>query len=187
MDALRCQDILKHRCFLQSRPTITGASVVDCNTSSACSIIMVTRRHHSKPRKSHEIWRHFECLPQNSDISRTRSLNWNDARLVLQLSLPNALMPGDKPWMKMKLEQRRQAMLQLHLIDQHIYCILSCPLYERSDGIVETTIRCWLSIPPARRSFWIFDMHQSCWHSATRYAHTDIYISFSALPLCVLL
>ena len=36
-------------------------------------------------------------------------------RLVLQLSLSNPLKPSVKSRMKMQLEQRRQAMLQLHL------------------------------------------------------------------------
>ena len=52
------------------------------------------------------------------NISRTKSQNVNDYRPVLQLSLPNPLKPGLKSRMKMKLEQRRQAMLQLHLSDQ---------------------------------------------------------------------
>ena len=38
--------------------------------------------------------------------------------LVLQLSLPDPLKPGVKSRMKMELEQRRQAMLQLHKSDQ---------------------------------------------------------------------
>ena len=43
-----------------------------------------------------------------------------------QLSLSNLLKPGVKSRMKMQLEQRRQAMLQLHLSDQQIYCLLWC-------------------------------------------------------------
>ena len=38
--------------------------------------------------------------------------------LILQLSLSNPLESGIKSRMKMQLEQRRQAMLQLHLSDQ---------------------------------------------------------------------
>ena len=34
----------------------------------------------------------------------------------------------------MKLEQRRQAMLHLHLSDQQVYCLLRCVLYKRWDG-----------------------------------------------------
>ena len=52
---------------------------------------------------------------QTSDISRTKSKNINVSRLVMQLSLPNPLKPGVKSRMKIELEQRRQAMLQLHL------------------------------------------------------------------------
>ena len=34
----------------------------------------------------------------------------------------------------MKLEQRRQAMLQLNLSDQQVYCLLRFVLYKRCDG-----------------------------------------------------
>ena len=54
---------------------------------------------------------------QVSNIRRTKSLNLNVSCLVLQLSLHNLLKPGVKSRMKMQLEQRRQAMLQLHLSD----------------------------------------------------------------------
>ena len=63
------------------------------------------------------------------NIRRTKSLNWNDSHLVLKLSLPNPLKPCVKSRMKMKLEQRRQAMLQLHLSDRQINCPLRCTLY----------------------------------------------------------
>ena len=61
-----------------------------------------------------------------SNIWCTKSQNLNDSRLVLQLPLPNPLKPGVKSRMKMWLEQRRQAMLQLHLSDQQFYCLLRC-------------------------------------------------------------
>ena len=48
-------------------------------------------------------------------IRHTNSQNLSGSRLVLQLSLPNPLKPSVKSKMKMYLEQRRQAMLQLHL------------------------------------------------------------------------
>ena len=41
---------------------------------------------------------------------------------ILQLSSPNPLKPGVESRMKMQLEQRQQAMLQLHLSDQQFYC-----------------------------------------------------------------
>ena len=44
----------------------------------------------------------------------------------LQLSLPSPLKPGVNSGMKMQLEQHQQAMLQLHLSDQQIYCLLRC-------------------------------------------------------------
>ena len=64
-----------------------------------------------------------------SNISRTKFQNLNDSCLVLQLSPPNTLMPGVKLRMKMWLEQRQQAMLQLHLSDQQLYGQLRCVLY----------------------------------------------------------
>ena len=71
---------------------------------------------------------------QFSNIRRTQSPIINVSRLVLQMSLPNPLKPGVKLRMKMLLEQRRQAMLQLHLSDQQFYCLLRCALYYRLYG-----------------------------------------------------
>ena len=66
---------------------------------------------------------------QFSNIRRTQSQNINVSRLVLTLSLLNPLKPGVKLRAKMQLEQRRQAMLQLHLSDQQFSCLLRCVLY----------------------------------------------------------
>ena len=66
---------------------------------------------------------------QFSSIRRTQSPSINVSRLVLQLSLPNPLKPRVKLRMKMWLEQRQQAMLQLHLSDQQFFCVLRCVLY----------------------------------------------------------
>ena len=55
---------------------------------------------------------------QISNTKRTKSQTLNVSCLVLQLSLSNPLRPGIKSRMKMCLEQRRQAMLQLHRSDQ---------------------------------------------------------------------
>ena len=63
---------------------------------------------------------------QTSSISQTENQHLNVTCLVLQLSLPNPLKPGVKSGMKMWLEQRRQAMLQLHQSDQQFCCLLSC-------------------------------------------------------------
>ena len=78
----------------------------------------------------------FSCLSalfvyyrKISNIRRTKSLNLNVSRLVLQLSLPNPMKPGVKSRMKMELEHRRQAMLQLHLSDRQFDCLLECVLY----------------------------------------------------------
>ena len=59
-----------------------------------------------------------------SNIRRTESPNLNVSCLVVQLPLPNPMRPGVQSRMKMWLEQRRQAMLQLHLSDWQVYCPL---------------------------------------------------------------
>ena len=64
-----------------------------------------------------------------SNITRTNTQNLNVFRFGLQLSLCNILKPSVKWRMKMQLEQRRQAMLQLHLSYQQFNCLLKCPLY----------------------------------------------------------
>ena len=71
---------------------------------------------------------------QTSDIRCTKSQNLNVSHLVLHLSLPNLLKPGVKSRIKMQLEQRRQAMLQLHLSDEQFYNLLWCGLYQKFDG-----------------------------------------------------
>ena len=60
----------------------------------------------------------LSMLRKISNIRRTKFQNLNDSHFVLQSSVPNPLRPGVKSRMKMWLEQRRQAMLQLHLSDQ---------------------------------------------------------------------
>ena len=66
---------------------------------------------------------------QVSNIRRTKHQHLKDSRTVLRLSLPNPLKPDVKSRMKMLLEQRRQAMLQLHMSDRQFYCLLGCILY----------------------------------------------------------
>ena len=59
------------------------------------------------------------CLySQISNINHTKSQNLNFSHLVLQLSLRNLMKPGVKARMKIYLEQRWPAMLQLHRGDQ---------------------------------------------------------------------
>ena len=70
----------------------------------------------------------FEQYRKIANIRRTESQNLTVSRLVLQLYLPNPMKPGVKSRMKMYLEQRRQAMLQLHLSDWQFYCLLRCVL-----------------------------------------------------------
>ena len=47
----------------------------------------------------------------------------------MQLSVPTVLKPGIKPRMKMRLEQCRQAMLQLHMSDQQFNYLQKLHLY----------------------------------------------------------
>ena len=62
---------------------------------------------------------------QTPNISHNKSRNLNVSCLALQMSLPNPFKLSVKLRMKMWLEQRRHAMLQLHLSGQQFYCLLS--------------------------------------------------------------
>ena len=75
-----------------------------------------------------------------SNISGTEFQNLNVSRLLSQLSLCNIVKPGVKTTMKTKLEQWRQAMLQLHLSDQQFYCLVRRDLYYRFYGIQDIHI-----------------------------------------------
>ena len=77
---------------------------------------------------------HFVMYRKTSSISRTKFQNLNVSCILLQLSSRHPLKPGVKSRMKMSLEQRRQAMLQLHLSYQQFYCLVRCDLYERFYG-----------------------------------------------------
>ena len=59
-----------------------------------------------------EQWQQYR---QISNIKHTKYENLNGYHLVLYLYLLNSFKPSVKSRMEMKLEQRRQAMLQLHL------------------------------------------------------------------------
>ena len=96
---------------------------------------------------SHSQWTlltQTDCYRKISNISCTKSENWNFSCLVIQLSLCNISKLGLKLRMKMLLEQR-QAILQLHLSDQQFYCLLRRVLYYRFDGICFRTLQwfCW--------------------------------------------
>ena len=71
---------------------------------------------------------------KTSSISRTKFQSLNVSCVLLQLSLLNPLKPGVQLRMKMWLEQRRQAMLQIHLSYQQFNCLLRCDLYKRFYG-----------------------------------------------------
>ena len=64
-----------------------------------------------------------------SNIRRTEFEKLSVPRFVMQLYLPNSLILCAGSRVKMLLEQRRQAMLQLHLSDQEFYCLYRCVLY----------------------------------------------------------
>ena len=51
--------------------------------------------------------------------------------MVVSLLMPNLMKPDVKSRMKMQLEQRKQALLQLHLSDHQYYCQLRCVSYIR--------------------------------------------------------
>ena len=65
------------------------------------------------------IWYIMYC--KTSSISRTKFQNLNVSCILMQLSSLDPLKPGVKLRMKMLLEQRRQAMLQLHLSYQQFF------------------------------------------------------------------
>ena len=92
---------------------------------------------------------------QISTIRRTKSQHWNVFRLVLQLPVPNPLKPCVRSRMKMQLE-RRHAVLQLHLRDQQVYCLLRCDLYQRFDGTIQSTLltRRGIFQIPAPNHYW---------------------------------
>ena len=79
---------------------------------------------------------------KTSSISGTKFQNLNISCILMQLSSLNSLKPGDKLIMKMLLEQRRQAMLQLHLSYQQFYCLLRGDLYQRFYSI---SLPVWLA------------------------------------------
>ena len=58
-----------------------------------------------------------ESYRQISNIGGTKSQTLSTSHLVLRVSLSNALKPSVKSRMKMYLEQRWQAMLELQLRD----------------------------------------------------------------------
>ena len=59
-------------------------------------------------------------------LDAPKSPNLNVSRLVSSCPCLNLLKPCVKSRMKMQLEQRRQAMLQLHRNDQQFDCLLRC-------------------------------------------------------------
>ena len=77
------------------------------------------------------LWNIIMTYCQTSFIRGNKSQNLNVSRLILQLSLHKLLKSSVKSRMEMQLEQRRQAMLQLHLRDQLFHCPIRSDLYQR--------------------------------------------------------
>ena len=86
--------------------------------AGVCSLALNTTRKVLRQNAYHK----------TSNISCTKYQNSNVFRLVWQFSLPNPLKPGVNSMLKMWLEQHRQAILQLHLSDQQVYCLIRCDL-----------------------------------------------------------
>ena len=90
------------------------------STSTVCVINMC----HQQAGKANGKWNvKLYIFCKISNVRGTKSQNLDNSHLVLQLSLPNPLKPGVKSRMKVQLEQRWQAMLQLHMSDQQFYCL----------------------------------------------------------------
>ena len=71
---------------------------------------------------------------------QTSNISWSKSQNLFLVSSFSCLCPVHrtqviKSRLKVQLEQRRQAMLQLHLSDQQFYCLLRCALYYRCAGI----------------------------------------------------
>ena len=79
-------------------------------------------------------WKTWQARASQCYRKHIKSQNLNIFRLVLQFTMPNPMKPGVKSRMKMKLEQRRQALLLPHLSEQTFYCLLRCISYWRFNG-----------------------------------------------------
>ena len=102
----------------------------------------------------------------------TKSQILNDSRLILQLLLPNSLKPGVKSRIKMSMGQRWQAMLQLHLSDQQVYCLLRCILY----WMFNSTFSCFFDL---RNDFNMMGLF-SCMYSYYTARLAPIHVSHMA-------
>ena len=95
------------------------------STDNTTMMKQTTPKPHPKPVHIHCMYvsdLYLICMyRQVSNIRCTQSQQLKYSHTVLRLSLPNPLI---KSSMKMYLEQRRQAMLQLHLSDRQFNCIL---------------------------------------------------------------
>ena len=110
-------------------------SIWQKSNHSQRKFIILMALHHTTPQWIKNLWQltcqHPATMSYRkiSNIRHTKSPNWNVSHLVLQLHLPNPMKPGVKSRMNMQLEQRRQAMLQLHLSDRQFYCLIRWVLY----------------------------------------------------------
>ena len=111
---------------------LNRCSVIYFSMRNACCSVRRRRIRHKSTNPTctkAQLRYDYVMYCQISNIRCTKSQNLNVSGLVLQLSSCDLLKPGVKSRMKMKLEQRRQAMLQLHLSDQQFYRLLRCALY----------------------------------------------------------
>ena len=77
---------------------------------------------------------HLAGYRHTSNTRRTKYQNLQVSRLVWQLSLLKSLKPGVKWRMKMS------ALLQQHLSDRQIHCLLAGDSYQRLDDILHSKL-----------------------------------------------
>ena len=87
-------------------------------------------RYHATEHQHVKLRHKLKKFRQTANIRSTKSQNINVFRLVLQLSLPKPSKPVVQSRMKIWLNQRRQAILQLHLRDHRFYCLLMWLILE---------------------------------------------------------
>ena len=87
-------------------------------------------RYHATEHQHVKLRHKLKNYRQTANIRSTKSQNINVFRLVLQLSLPKPSKPVVQSRMKIWLNQRRQAILQLHLRDHQFYCLLMWLILE---------------------------------------------------------
>ena len=93
-----------------------------------CTVYVLDQHVHVFQNQCLPTWNVYMCR-QIYYTRRTKYQHLNVPRLVLKWPWRNLLKR-----MKIQFEQRRQAMLQLHLRDEQVYYLLRCALYQVFDG-----------------------------------------------------